>query len=305
MAEVTDIPSGLSVTCDADHGRLGESDVVGCATHDDPDAEDGQPNVRKSPRLTVVIPLFNEAESIERLMGGLDGLKRALADKYVVELLFVDDGSRDATCDLLARAIAGDERARLVRHTVNQGIAAAIATGIGEAKSEIVASIDADCTYEPVQLLGLLSCFRDGVDLVVASPYHPHGHVEGVPAWRLAISRRASRLYGMVLRNQLHTYTSCFRVYRRSAVVGLPVRRGGFVGVVELLWQVDRQGGTVVECPAVLSVRTTGQSKMRVARTAFLHLGLLAEAVWKRVWKGSVHRELRGGHGSPYSLGKT
>src|SRR5205085_2627348 len=115
------------------------------------------------------------------------------------------------------------------------------------------------------------------------SPYHPAGQVTGVPAWRLWLSRLASRLYSLVMRNQLHTYTSCFRVYRKSSVSHLPLSRGGFVGVVELLWQLDRRGGTIAECPAVLTARTTGQSKMRTVRTALAHLRLLAEAAWQRL----------------------
>lgn len=292
MEIAREFEAGSAVICDAGHRDglpLADATASGLA------------------RLTVVTPLFNEAESIERLATALGRLKNALAEKYVVKLLFIDDGSRDATCQIWERFFAGDENARLVRHEVNRGIAAAIATGIAEAQSEIVASIDADCTYDPLQLVQLLTRFRDDVDLVVASPYHPEGRVVGVPGWRLAISRMASRMYGLLLRNQLHTYTSCFRVYRRSAVVGLPVRRRGFVGVVELLWQVDRHGGTVVECPAVLSVRTTGQSKMRVARTTLAHLGLLAEAAWRRIWNGSIVPKRSGGRSPSYRhcLGKT
>ena len=93
----------------------------------------------------------------------------------------------------------------------------------------------------------------DDVDMVVASPYHPRGKVVGVPPgdWLSRGWRRGC--IGLVMRNKLHTYTSCVRVYRKSAVVDLPVSHGGFVGVVELLWQLDRRGGTIAECPAVLT----------------------------------------------------
>jgi len=235
------------------------------------------------PRLAIVVPCFNEEESLDRLVLEWHRLRQILAGQYEAEILLVDDGSTDATWQLLHDHFGDDPAARLIPHETNRGIAAAIRTGLAHASAEIVASIDADCTYQPVQLVSLLALMADDVDMVVASPYHPAGNVVGVAAWRLALSRLASRLYAFVLRNQLHTYTSCFRVYRRSAVVDLPLSRGGFVGVVELLWQLDRRGGRIVECPAVLSVRTTGQSKMRVARTAFAHLGLLAQAAWQRL----------------------
>jgi glycosyltransferase involved in cell wall biosynthesis len=233
------------------------------------------------PRLTVVVPLFNEAASIDRLRNELLRLGSALAGKYETEFLLVDDGSTDGTYTVIQHVFANNHQVRLVRHLVNRGLAAALATGIANARTAIVASIDADCTYAPVQLLSLLERFEEGVDIVVASPYHPQGKVVGVPTWRIAISKLASRLYRFVLRNQLHTYTSCFRVYRRSAVVGLPQTRSGFVGVVELLWQLDRRGGTIVECPAVLTVRKTGHSKMRILTAALGHLRLLAAAAWQ------------------------
>jgi hypothetical protein len=84
------------------------------------------------------------------------------------------------------------------------------------------------------------------------------------------------------MRNKLHTYTSCVRVYRKSAVQNLPLSQRGFVGVVELLWQLDARGGTIVECPATLTTRKTGCSKMRVAQTACRHLQFLAKAAWHR-----------------------
>ncbi len=249
-------------------------------------AIDGVPTLPDAPlqrrRLAVVVPCYNEADSLANLAGGLARLRVAVAEEYELEIVLVDDGSHDDTWGLLHERFAGDSTIRLVQHEQNRGIAAAIATGIHAATAETVASLDADCTYEPTQLTALLSLLSDGVDVVVASPYHPAGRVVGVPPWRLALSRFASRLYGLVMRNQLHTYTSCVRVYRRSSVADLRLSHGGFVGIVELLWQVDRRGGRIVECPAVLTVRSTGQSKMRVVRTALAHLRFLAQCIWQR-----------------------
>jgi hypothetical protein len=117
---------------------------------------------------------------------------------------------------------------------------------------------------------------EDGVDLVTASPYHPQGKVFNVPAWRLSLSKGLSRLYRLVLDHKLATYTSCFRVYRRGAVMGLPVKAGGFLGVAEMLGLLDLAGGRIVECPAALEVRLLGRSKMKIARTMAGHLRLLA-----------------------------
>jgi dolichol-phosphate mannosyltransferase len=247
------------------------------------DAAGAPPGSGECPRLAVVIPCHNEAESLAVLARELDRLAAALAGRYAVEFIFVDDGSTDATWQKLGELLGGRHDFALLRHEKNRGIAAAIATGIAAADSELVASLDADCTYAPLQLAALLARCSEEVDMVVASPYHPLGRVEGVPPWRLALSRSASACYRLVMRNKLHTYTSCVRVYRRSAVVHLPLAHSGFLGIVELLWQLDRRGGTIVECPAVLTARKTGQSKMRLGRTALAHVRFLLRAAWHRL----------------------
>jgi hypothetical protein len=116
-------------------------------------------------------------------------------------------------------------------------------------------------------------------DLVTASPYHRAGGVRNVPGWRLFLSKGASWLYRRALRSKLDTYTSCFRVYRRSAVVDLPVGETGFLGIAEMLGRLDLTGGRIVEYPAVLEVRLFGFSKMKTARTVVGHLRLLARLV--------------------------
>lgn len=248
------------------------------------DSPPTDPPQSRAPRdLAIVVPCFNEAESLGKLAEGLARLRKALPSRCQPQMILVDDGSTDNTWNLLREQFTNDPQTRLIRHERNRGIAAALETGIRAAEAEIVGTLDADCTYDPLQVIELLERLTDGVDVVVASPYHPAGKVLGVPAWRLGLSRFASGLYRLVMQNKLHTYTSCVRVYRRSAVADLHVRRGGFVGIVELLWLVDRRGGRIAECPATLTVRTTGQSKMRTARTALAHLCFLAGAAAQRL----------------------
>lgn len=235
------------------------------------------------PAVAVVVPCFNEQESAAALFQSLSRVAAALDDEYDLSFILVDDGSTDETWPALVRGAAERDRYVLLRHDRNQGIAAAIMTGIRHASADVVCSIDSDCSYDPLQLKDMLPLLADGVDLVTASPYHPAGCVRNVPGWRLFISRSASRLYSLVMRQKLHTYTSCFRVYRRQAVADVKLRYEGFVGVTELLWHVDVRGGRIVECPAMLDIRKYGQSKIRVFRVACGHLRLLVRAAWRRL----------------------
>lgn len=244
--------------------------VIDCRTH----RPGGRADEASTP-VSIIVPCCNEAEGVPQLAEVLASVAVRLAPRYEARFLLIDDGSRDDTWRLLERHFAGRRPFRLLRHDQNRGLAAAIATGLQAADTEIVCSMDADCTYDPHELAEMIPLLADDVALVTASPYHPLGGVRNVAAWRLGLSRVASWLYRRVLKRPLHTYTSCFRVYRRSAVLGLPVNESDFLGVAELLACVLQRGEGVVEYPTVLDSRRYGASKMRVARTVWGHLRLL------------------------------
>lgn len=239
------------------------------------------------PPVTVVTPCFNEEESLDLLFSRLERFERQLAPRYDLTFVLVDDASRDGTWDGIQRRSGSRENFRSIRHDTNCGIAAAILTGIRHARTEIVCSIDADCSYDPLELARMIPLLEEGVDLVTASPYHPQGEVANVSAWRLWLSLASSRLYRSVLRTQLHTYTSCCRVYRRSAVRDLALRNHGFVGVAELLCRLDERGARIVESPARLEMRQYGQSKMRLLSATIGHLRLIGELACARLARRS------------------
>ena len=235
------------------------------------------------PAVTVVIPCFNEELILPYLANTLRSVRRKLGSRYDLEFFFVDDGSRDGTFAMLEELFGGRKDCRVLRHDRNRGVAAAILTGIRASEREIVCSIDCDCTYDPHQIEHLLPLLTGDVDMVTASPYHAEGAVRNVPRWRLFMSRTLSKMYAVVLHHRIATYTSCFRVYRRSSAEGLSVREGGFLGVAELLGRLDLAGGKIVECPAVLEVRLLGRSKMKTLRTIFGHLLLISRLAFLRL----------------------
>ncbi len=256
-------------------------------------ATDFSIDVRNRQPVTIVIPLYNEEESLGYLGNTLSRVRNAFSSKYDIRFILVNDGSRDGTGAKAKATFIGVNDVTLLEYEVNRGVAAAIATGIRAATTEIVCSMDADCTYDPLELLNMIPKLGEGVDLVTASPYHPQGTVRNVPGWRLFLSKGASMLYRRVMRNKLYTYTSCFRVYRRSAVQDIRIRSGNFLGVVELLGQLDARGQTIIEHPATLNVRVLGRSKMKTLRTIAGHLRLMA-----RLAAGRPRRRRRS-HNSP------
>jgi polysaccharide deacetylase family protein (PEP-CTERM system associated) len=243
-----------------------------------------RPVAADGPRLpvSVVVPCYNEEQILPYLRKTLAEVADHLSDRYDVRFILVDDGSSDATWLGLQTGFSDNPAYTLLRHDRNRGVAAAIMTGIRGSNTEVVCSMDSDCSYDPLKLADLIPHLTPGVDLVTASPYHPAGGVKNVPGWRLWLSKGCAWLYRRVLRAKLHTYTSCFRVYRRSTVAILPLRHNRYLGVAELLGRLSIEGGTVVEVPAVLEARMHGRSKMKTVRTVIGHLGLMTRLLFAR-----------------------
>lgn len=237
--------------------------------------------------VTVVVPCYNEEETLPYLDGILDSFAKQTSDTLKLSYVFVDDGSKDRTWEKLQEIFGARDDCTVIKHPKNRGIAAATMTGIRAAKDEIVCGIDCDCSFDPHELARMVPLLAPGIDMVQASPYHPDGGVVNVPGWRLALSRNLSRIYNRILNHRFASYTACFRVYRRSVVAPLDVTNGGFMGIMEIFVLLDKSGAKIVEFPAVLETRLLGVSKMKTLSVIKSHLGMIAEILWK---PGSVAR---------------
>lgn len=229
--------------------------------------------------VTLVIPCYNEECTLRYLHRTLQHLQFALSSQWDLKILFVDDCSRDNTFEVLQSLFGNDPDIRIVRHESNKGVSAAILTGLHAAETEIVASIDCDCSYDPLELQNMLPLMKPNVAMVTASPYHRDGRVSNVPAWRLVLSHSLSLIYRLLLKAQLSTWTSCFRIYQKRQIIDLPLQENGFLGTAELAAQLSLHGREIVEHPATLEVRLFGFSKMKTIRTIMSHLRLLAKVV--------------------------
>jgi polysaccharide deacetylase family protein (PEP-CTERM system associated) len=238
--------------------------------------------------ISLVVPMYNERQNVSYLRRTLLSFRARLASRYKIHFVLVDDASTDDTWDLVSKNFARVPDCSLVRHPQNLGVAAALMTGIRSSPTDIVCSIDCDCSYDPATLARMIPLIANA-DLVTASPYHPEGSVRNVPGWRLVLSKTLSRMYSGVLSERIHTFTSCCRVYRKSAFAGLELSHTGFLGVAEMLIEIHRRGGGVVEFPATLESRLLGESKMKIVRTIRGHLGLLRTLAVAR-GRGSRYR---------------
>ena len=246
-----------------------------------------KPKVAMTPRegvpVSIIVPCFNEEQTLPYLKRALDDLRAGFGTRHPLRFVLVDDGSHDGTWVAMQQLFGQSDTIQLIQHEANRGIGAAIQTGIDAAQDEVVAVIDSDCSYDPVHLEDMIPLLAHDVAMVTASPYHIDGGVEGVPDWRLVLSKGASQLYGRVLHNKLATYTSCFRVCRKSAMSQITLQYDGYIGVVEQLARLDLAGWRIVEHPVVLESRMLGQSKMKVVNAITDHLKFLAEVSMLRL----------------------
>lgn len=226
--------------------------------------------------LSIIVPCYNEVENIPKIKRELFPVLAELARTYRLEVIFVDDGSRDGTWQALRETFASSNEApvtvRFERHQVNRGLGAAIRTGFAAANGQLIVTTDSDGTYKFTTIPELLSLLTPNVDIVTASPYHPRGGVAGVPGYRLLLSRGSSLLYRLLVNWRVHTYTALFRAYRRAVIDTVPFESNGYLAGTEILVNGMLKGYQVAEYPAVLHSRVLGTSKAKLARTIWAHL---------------------------------
>jgi len=238
-------------------------------------------------KLSVVLPCYNEEANVGALEARLVPVLRGLSSRFeAIEIVLVDDGSRDGTWAAMqafkTSAPPGVE-IRLEKHAANAGLGQAMRTGLTAATGDVVVTTDSDATYRFEEIPALLDVLGPDVDLVTASPYHPRGAVDNVPASRLFFSRGASLMYRILVRGDIHTWTALFRAYRREVIRTVPFASTGFLAGTELLVNAIDAGYRAAEFPTVLHSRVHGVSKAKIARTVRAHLAFQWSLLARRI----------------------
>lgn len=221
------------------------------------------------PYISVVIPLYNEEESIPHLYEKLTEALEAYGKPY--EVIIVDDGSTDGSYPLLRQIAEKDKRFKIVRLRRNFGQTAAFAAGFDHARGEVIITMDADLQNDPADIPKLMAKIEEGYDIV--------------SGWRINRQDRfldrklpsmiANRLISNVTEVRLHDYGCSLKAYR--AEVLREVRLYGELHrfIPALASQV---GGAVTEVPVNHHPRRFGKSKYGISRTIRVILDLIT--VW-------------------------
>ena len=218
------------------------------------------------PALSLVIPVFNEAESVGPLFAELTGALARL-DRSA-EVVVVDDGSTDGSFERLGALAAGDPRIRVVRLARNYGQTAALAAGIEHARAPVIVTMDADLQNDPADIPRLLAVLAEGFDVVNGwrSPRRDPWFSRRLP------SQIANRLISLVTGTRLHDYGCTLRAMRTP--VAKELRLYGELHRFIPALAADL-GARVTEVKVNHRPRTLGTSKYGLSRTLRVLLDLL------------------------------
>lgn len=202
--------------------------------------------------LTVVVPVFNEADGFTERWASLRAyLDDTFAGGY--DVVFVDDGSSDASAVLLTAAAAAQPNVRVLRHDRNRGLDAAIRSGIGASRGGIVVTYDADLTYAPATIGTLVAALRrTRAHVVLASPYMRGGGSIGVPWMRRTLSVWANRVLSFAVRGRFATLTCMVRAYDGAYARRLFLAHPDAETTFDILLRAYNSNASIIEVPATL-----------------------------------------------------
>ena len=237
------------------------------------------PHNTRSGGLTVFFPAYNDAGTIPSMVIGAVIAARQITDDF--EVVVVNDGSQDATKEVLEELSRMCPALRVVEHPENRGYGAALRTGFASATKEFVFYTDGDAQYDPRELVALWGLMTPGVDLV-------NGYKIGRsdPLHRIVIGRVYHQIVKLLFGLQVRDVDCDFRLMRRSIFERVHLEKSSGVICLELMKKVQDAGCGIVEAPVHHFHRAYGKSQFfnfrRIVRTLFDILKLWVALVWRR-----------------------
>lgn len=217
-------------------------------------------------KLSVIIPVYNEAESIGTI------LKRVQNTGLASEIIVVDDGSADGTREALAK-LEGKDNVRVILHEKNQGKGAAVRTGLNAAKGEILLIQDADLEYDPRDYPALLKPLEEGIADVVYGSRFLGGPRRVVMFWHMVANHLLTFMTNILYDTILSDMETGYKVFRRKVIEGMPLHAKRFDFEPEFTAKVLKRHYRIYEVPISFNPRDYSQGKKIKLKDAF-------EAVW-------------------------
>ncbi|MBN1559537.1 glycosyltransferase family 2 protein [candidate division KSB1 bacterium] len=213
---------------------------------------------KEKPYLSVVVPFFNEEESIEQLWATLKGSLDDVGQPY--EVIFVDDGSTDQTRDIMRRLATENVELRVILFRANFGQSAAMAAGFEATRGKVVVAIDGDLQNDPSDIGAIIAKLNEGYDVV--SGWRKNRQDKMVS--RLIPSKIANRIICSVTDVRLHDTGCSLKAFRGDLLRRISLY-GEFHRFIPALLRME--GARITEMPVQHHARRFGTSKYNISRT--------------------------------------
>ncbi len=230
----------------------------------------------RHPALSIIIPVFNEAEGLPLTVAAI--FKELSTDPDFLELVLVDDGSRDQTVEIAQQLMTTEPRIRLVKHDRNRGLGAAIRTGLAAAEGELVLYTDADLPFEFKLIPDLLA---------LAQPNHivigcRNNRGEGGRRWLL--SKGYNLLCRLALGVWVRDVNFACKLLPRKAVRRMNLHAEGSFIDAEMLLECRRLGYEIAQLPMTYYPRTVGESTLSRPRVVWVILEEMIRYFWRKAF---------------------
>ena len=205
-------------------------------------------------KLSVVIPVYNEVESIQEIVKRVKDTDRAW------EIILVDDGSRDGTRDLL-KEMDGQDNVQVILHEKNQGKGAAVRTGFDAARGDVLLIQDADLEYDPRDYPTLLKPLEEGIADVVYGSRFLGGPRRVAMYWHMVANYMLTFMTNILYNTILSDMETGYKVFRRKVIEGMPLRAKRFDFEPEFTAKVLKRKYRIFEVPITFNPRDYSEGK--------------------------------------------
>ena len=216
--------------------------------------------------LTVIIPVFNEANTIEEI------IRRVEVTGLVSEIVAVDDGSTDGTREILG-GMEKKKRIKLILHEKNQGKGAAIRTGLREASGDLILIQDADLEYDPRDYPALLQPIQENLAEVVYGSRFLGAPRRPILFWNMLANKILTLVTNILYNNILTDMETGYKMFKREVVQDLNLRAKRFDFEPEFTAKILKRKFRIYEVPIRFTPRFYGEGKKIKMKDAF-------EAMW-------------------------